>query len=286
MPVREPATLPPASNRLSDAPSARGALAEPQGGFFGGVVHPSDLSVVFQPIVRLDSGKLFAYEALVRCRLPDLSPTALFERALAERSTGRLGRSIREIAVPMCSGIPLFVNLHPSELEEGWLVRPDDPIVAHDHDVYLEITETAPLTHFDLCLSVLREVCSRVGAHLVVDDFGAGYSNLKHISDLEPRVVKLDRNLIEGLDRKRRQQRLVAATVRLCHELGALVVAEGIETPDEYAAVRDCGAQCGQGYLFARPGFPLPTIQWPPRAESGTRLTTRSGPHRYPTDVR
>lgn len=255
---------------------------ESEARFFGGVVEPSDLSVVFQPIVRLDDGKLFAYEALVRCRVPGFSPTILFERALAERSTGRLGRSIREIAVPMCSGVPLFVNLHPSELEEGWLVRPDDPIVSHDHDIYLEITETAPLTHFDLCLSVLREVCSRVGAHLVVDDFGAGYSNLKHISDLEPRVVKLDRNLVEGLDRKRRQQKLVAATVRLCVELGALVVAEGIETPDEYSAVRDCGAQCGQGYLFARPSFPLPQVQWPPRAESETRLTTRPAPHRLP----
>jgi EAL domain-containing protein (putative c-di-GMP-specific phosphodiesterase class I) len=95
-------------------------------------------------------------------------------------------------------------------------------------------------------------------------------------------VVKLDRNLIEGLDRKRRQQKLVAATVRLCLELGALVVAEGIETPDEYMAVRDCGAQCGQGYLFARPGFPLPRIHWPPRAESEIRLTTRPVPHRLP----
>jgi EAL domain-containing protein (putative c-di-GMP-specific phosphodiesterase class I) len=204
------------------------------------------------------------------------TPPALFERALAERSTGRLGRAIREIAVPKCSGIPLFLNLHPSELEEGWLLRSDDPIASHDHEIYLEITETTPLTHTHV--NVLREVRSRVGAHVVVDDFGAGYSNFKHISDLEPRVVKLDRSLIEGLDRKRRQQRLVAATVRLCHELGALVVAEGIETPDEYAAVRDCGAQYGQGYLFARPTFPLPRVEWPPRAQSETRATTRPAP--------
>jgi EAL domain-containing protein (putative c-di-GMP-specific phosphodiesterase class I) len=280
--MSEPVTLPPSSNRLSDAPSARGALAQSEPRFLAGLVQPSDLSVVFQPIVRLDTGKLFAYEALVRCAVPGFSPTVLFEHALSEHSTGRLGRSIREIAVPLCNGTPLFVNLHPSELEEGWLVRPDDPIVSHDHDVYLEITETAPLTHFDLCLSVLREVCSRVGAHLVVDDFGAGYSNLKHISDLEPRVVKLDRNLVEGIDRKPRQQKLVAATVRLCFELGALVVAEGIETTDEYMAVRDCGAQCGQGYLFARPSFPLPRVQWPPRNESETRLTTRHAPQRLP----
>src|ERR1700691_5355792 len=261
--MSEPDTRPPSSNRLSDAPSARAALAENEARFLGGLVQPNDLSVVFQPIVRLDTGKLFAYEALVRCRVPGFSPPVLFEHALAERSTGRLGRSIREIAVPMCSGIPLFVNLHPSELEEGWLVRPDDPIVSHDHDIYLEITESAPLTHFDLCMSVLREVCGRTGAHLVIDDLGAGYSNLKLIADLEPKVVKLDRALVQDLHRKPRQQKLVAIVVHLCKELGAAVVAEGIETLDEFHAVCDSGADYGQGYLFARPAFPMPSIVWP-----------------------
>jgi EAL domain-containing protein (putative c-di-GMP-specific phosphodiesterase class I) len=173
------------------------------------------------------------------------------------------------------------VNLHPSELEEGWLVRPDDPIFSHDDDIYLEITESAPLTHFDLCASVLREVCGRVGVHLVVDDLGAGYSNLKLIAELQPRVVKLDRNLIQDLDRKPRQQKLVAIVVHLCHELGALVVAEGIETNGEYEAVRDSGAEYGQGYLFARPSFPIPAITWPPpppiEPVPATRPSRRAG---------
>jgi EAL domain-containing protein (putative c-di-GMP-specific phosphodiesterase class I) len=260
------ATYPPKSNQLSDAPSAQGLCVDRKGPFVGGLVTPSDLSTVFQPIVSLESGEVLAYEALVRCSAHDLSPTSLFERAAADRSAGRLGRMVREIAVPLCSGTPLFVNLHPSELEEGWLVRPDDPIFSHDDDIYLEITESAPITHFELCASVLREVCGRVGVHLVIDDLGAGYSNLKLIADLEPRVVKLDRNLIQDLDRKPRQQKLVAIVVHLCHDLGALVVAEGVETNGEYEAVRDSGAQYGQGYLFARPSFPIPAITWPPPA--------------------
>jgi EAL domain-containing protein (putative c-di-GMP-specific phosphodiesterase class I) len=270
----------PRSNRLSDAPSAEGALSPGESHFFEALVKPSDLSAVFQPIVNLQSGALFAYEALVRCKLPNLSPIALFERASALRSTGRLGRMIREIAIPLSGKVPLFVNLHPNELEEPWLVQPDDPIFAHDHDLYLEITESVPLTHFELCMSVLREVCGRAGAHLVVDDFGAGYSNLKLIADLEPKVVKLDRQLIQDLNRKPRQQRLVSIIVHLCTELGATVVAEGIETLEEFWAVRDSGALLGQGYLFARPSFPLPPITWPPprQAIERPRQTRPAGP--------
>jgi EAL domain-containing protein (putative c-di-GMP-specific phosphodiesterase class I) len=253
------------TNRLSDAPSAATRLDDDEARFFE-TVRPSDLSAVFQPIVSLATGEIFAQEALVRCGLPQFgSPISLFECAVASRATGRLGRMIREIAVPLCSGVPIFINLHPSELEEGWLVRPDDPVFSHDHDIYLEITESAPITHFHLCVSILREVCSRASAHLVVDDLGAGYSNLKLIADLEPKVVKLDRNLIQNLDRKPRQQSLVKNVVRLCSDLGAAVVAEGIETIAELDAVIDTGAHYGQGFLLARPAFPMPKVAWPPR---------------------
>jgi EAL domain-containing protein (putative c-di-GMP-specific phosphodiesterase class I) len=252
----------PPSNSLSGAPSATSVSGDHEFEFFE-LVKPEDLSAVFQPIVSLANGKLFAYEALVRCRIPNFTPPVLFERAAAMHATGRLGRMIREIAVPLCNGTPLFVNLHPNELQEGWLVRPDDPVFSHDDDIYLEVTESAPMTHFDLCQSVLHEVCGRAGVHLVIDDLGAGYSNLNLIADLEPRVVKLDRKLVQDLHRKPRQQKVVAMVVRLCEELGASVVAEGIETRDEFRACVDSGAQFGQGYLFARPSFPLPPIMWP-----------------------
>lgn len=235
-----------------------------------GLVRADELSVVFQPIVRMGDGALFAYEALVRCTRADVaSPPVLFERAVSAGCVGRLGRMVREIAVPLASGIPLFLNVHPLELEEAWLVRPDDPIYAHDSDVYLEVTESVPLTHFELCHHVLHEVRVRGGVHLVVDDLGAGYSNLKRIVDLEPRVVKLDRELIVGIDRSTRQQRLVANVVRLCVDLNATVVAEGIETADEYDALCETGVHYGQGFLFARPQFPLPPVTWPPAPPSG-----------------
>ena len=261
--VARPPTLAPQSNSLSGAPSATNVSGTDESRFFDQLVKPEDLSAVFQPIVSLDTGELFAYEALVRCRIPNFTPPVLFEHAAAMQATGRLGRMIREIAVPLCSGIPLFVNLHPTELEESWLVRPDDPVFFHDDDIYLEVTESAPMTHLTLCTNVLREVCGRAGVHLVIDDLGAGYSNLNLIADLEPRVVKLDRKLVQDLHRKPRQQKVVEMVVRLCEDLGASVVAEGIETVEEFKAVCASGAQYGQGYLFARPAFPVPPIYWP-----------------------
>jgi EAL domain-containing protein (putative c-di-GMP-specific phosphodiesterase class I) len=232
---------------------------------FQRLVSPNDLSVVFQPIVNLTDGKLFAYEALVRCGLEELqNPMVLFERAVHVGCAGRLGRMIREIAVPLSAGRPIFLNVHPQELHEPWIVRPDDPVFAHDHVVYLEVTESMPLTHHDLCMDVLGDLRARANVELVVDDLGAGYSNLKRILDLEPKVVKLDRELIVNLDRSPRQQRLVAGVVRLCVDLGATVVAEGIETDDEFRALQDTGAHYGQGYLFARPAYPMPAVTWPP----------------------
>lgn len=224
----------------------------------------SDLDVVFQPIVDLSNGQTFAQEALTRCKWPEFkNPLKLFEQAQAERCCGSLGRKVREVAFARCTNASLFVNLHPHELDEGWLVRPDDPLFFHERAVYLEITESAAFSYFALCVNVLKEICSRSGAFLVVDDFGAGHSNLKRIVDLEPHIVKLDLALIRGIERSKRQQILVRQVVSLCKELGARVVAEGIETEDELLAVIDTGAQYGQGYLFARPAFPIPKASWP-----------------------
>ncbi|HEY6728320.1 MAG TPA: EAL domain-containing protein [Polyangiaceae bacterium] len=231
---------------------------------------PSDLHVVFQPIVSVETGETFALEALCRCRWPEFAdPQRLFERAQAENCCGQLGRSVREVAFDRVQETPLFINLHPHELSQRWLVRPDDPLCFHGADVYLEITETAAFAYFDLCVNVLKEVCSRTGALLVIDDFGAGYSNLKRIIDLEPSIVKLDLALTRGIDRSKRQQLLVRHVVRLCEDLGAKVVAEGVETIDELRAVVDCGVHYGQGYLIAKPSYPAPVPTWPLDVGSG-----------------
>src|SRR6478752_1906266 len=165
-----------------------------------------DINMVFQPIVEIETGLLFAHEALVRCKLPQYaSPQILCAAAEKERAWGHLGHIIRQQTFERCQDTALFVNVHPEELSQRWLVRPDDPMFFHEREVYLEITESAAFTHYDLCMSVLKDVCARAGVHLVVDDYGAGHSNLARILDLNPKIVKLDGALIRGIDKDPRR---------------------------------------------------------------------------------
>jgi EAL domain-containing protein (putative c-di-GMP-specific phosphodiesterase class I) len=244
--------------RRSGIPHVRSARGLP------GVLARGQLSVVYQPIVSLTTMEPFAYEALVRSNSPHwTNPPQLFDEAIKSGYVGALGRSIRELATTHCTEKPLFLNVHPNEFDESWLVQPDDPIFTHDQPIYLEVTESVPLTHFAYCHSVLSEIRGK-GVSLAVDDLGAGYSNLKCIVDLKPEIVKLDRTLIADLADDRRAQVLVRHLVRLCHELGARVVAEGIEQETEMKVVIDCGAHYGQGYYFARPAYPAPGVSATP----------------------
>lgn len=227
-----------------------------------------DFHVVFQPVVDLSNGEIFSYESLLRSSHKAFkTPPEMLQAAVEAGKIGPFARTLREESVASCPNTNLFLNIHPAELGGGWLVRPDDPIFQHEEEIYLEITESVPLSHFELCESILKEVRSK-GVYLAVDDLGAGYSNIKYIADLSPEIVKLDRELIKDLHKSKPQQTLVTSLVRLCRDMGASVVAEGIETRDELKAVRDTGARYGQGYLLARPAFPLPTVAWPPTKDA------------------
>ena len=222
------------------------------------VVEKGLLRVVFQPIVDLGSGTIFGYEALARCTSPEIEHTTdLFRAAVRAGRIGELGRTLRAMAIKECPDANLFFNVQPNEFEHGWLVRPDDAIFRHKRQVYLEITESVPISHFEQCHAVLSEV-RRKGALLAIDDLGAGFSNLKYIADLAPDIVKLDREMIAGVDPGSRGARLLSSIVDLCREMGAKLVAEGVETKDELDTVSLAGADFGQGYFLARPASTPP----------------------------
>lgn len=226
------------------------------------VVAAGELYIAYQPVVDLQRREVFAYEALVRSKAEEYAnPLVLIEAAIEQEYMGQLGRYLRKLAVDGCTTHRLFLNIHPDEFSDHWLVRPDDSVTTHGNEVYLEITESVPLSHYQHCHSVLAEMRMR-GAKIAVDDLGAGYSNLKYIVDLEPEVVKLDRELVANLRRESRLHRLVSSLVDLCSQLDARVVAEGIETNEELAAVIEAGVHFGQGYLLQRPSPEVKAINW------------------------
>ena len=215
------------------------------------LVDRGEIGLVYQPIFDPTTGAVFGYEALAR------SPEPLFEGVqdlyLAAAKAGRvgeLGRLHRTMAIRDAPTLPLFINVNPHEFEYGWLVRPDDPIFRHPKQLVLEITESAPLSHFELCRDVLTELRKK-GVQLAIDDLGAGYSNLRSIADLAPDFVKLDRSLVARLHDGSRHFRLVESLVGLCHGMGARVTAER------------AGVDFFQGYLLGEPDLPARSDAWP-----------------------
>ncbi len=229
----------------------------------GKVLERGTLEIVFQPIFDVREGSAFGFEVLTRGQSKLFRDAGhMFDVATRSGQVGELGRLQRTIAVKLAPGHPLFINIHPGEFDHPWLIRPDDPIFRHPQDVYLEITESAPLSYFEQCINVLGELRKK-GVRLAIDDFGAGFSNVKYISDLNPDIVKLDRELITGVSEGSRQFRLLQSVVRLCKDMGAMVVAEGIETPPELVLVERAGVDFCQGYLLGRPETDPNAETWP-----------------------
>lgn len=227
------------------------------------ILEKKTLGVVFQPIYSLKEGTVFAYEALARSPIAELtSLPELYEVAALAGLVGELGRQHRAQAVAEAPDLPLFLNVNPHEFDYGWLVQPDDPIFQHDHQVFIEVTENVSVSRFRQCLNVLEELRGK-GIRVAIDDLGAGFSNLRYLNELAPDFVKVDRSLIAGLRDATRQFRLLESIVAMCHNLGSKVIAEGVEHADELVAIDHAGIQYCQGYLLGRPELPAPSGSWP-----------------------
>src|SRR5215510_2205465 len=149
-----------------------------------GSIPVESLTAFFQPVVLLRSGKTFGFEAIAHCAAEGLEDRdELFARAAFEKRVGELGRMVRGAAFAECPSIPVFVSVHPHELKESWLIRPDDPICSHDAEVFLQVSQTA---YSPMCLHVLTEVSSRSGIALVLDDFGGCTSSVVQLVELSP----------------------------------------------------------------------------------------------------
>lgn len=226
------------------------------------------LWAAFQPIVTAKTGDRYGHEALMRSREPALPhPGAVLEAAEKLNRLPELGSRMRELsALPVAADAGsgyLFVNLHPRDLFDDSILAKDAPLTSIAERVVLEITERASIE----ALGDARERAAQLrdlGFRIAIDDLGAGYAGLTAFAVLEPEIVKLDMSLIRGVEKSPVKQKLIHSMTSLCHELGMLVVAEGIETNAELQCVTDLGCDLLQGYLLAKPGPPFPSIGWPP----------------------
>ena len=129
--------------------------------------------------------------------------------------------------------------------------------------IIFEVTEQEQVLDIPHLTDILRAY-RKQGFMTAIDDFGAGYAGLNLLADFQPDLIKLDMELIRGVDGDRVRQVLVETTLEMCRKLGIRVIAEGIETRAELDCLRQMGVELFQGYLLAKPGFEsLPEVHYP-----------------------
>jgi len=228
------------------------------------------LTVQYQPVVDLKTGRIVAAEALARLRsgADMIAPDAFIPLAEATGQIARIDRLVLAAAIPQAvlwrelfPGRPLSVgvNLSVAGLHDETLPRYVEQTCAEaglpGNALVLEMTETVlsePGTGHEAVLRALAEL----GCNITMDDFGTGYSSLTHLRRFPVAGIKVDRTFVWDLDGGGDEARLAPALVRFGRDLGVHVVAEGIETESQLAALRAADCPFGQGFLLARPLSP------------------------------
>jgi diguanylate cyclase (GGDEF)-like protein/PAS domain S-box-containing protein len=226
------------------------------------------LPIHFQPIVDLASGRLAAFEALVRWprQWPVVEPRDFIPIAEDAGVISALGMHVLRDALAQLARwrecgligeeVGVSVNLSPRQLEDPALATGiRDALERHGlpgSALALEMTETTLMGEPRRIRSVLAEIVE-AGVSLHLDDFGTGYSSLSLLHTFPLRAVKVDRGFVGSLGRDDGADAIVRATVAMSHSLGMRVIAEGIEQPEQLDRVRELGCEHGQGFLFAEP---------------------------------
>jgi EAL domain-containing protein (putative c-di-GMP-specific phosphodiesterase class I) len=215
--------------------------------------------MAFQPIVVAGGARLFGYEALLRCRDPELSHVGvLLDAAERLERTIQLGRLVRAQVASAFAAAPaerglVFVNLHLRDLFDASLSSPFSALTRIARRVVLEITERSSLEGLAGVADRVAEL-REIGYAIAIDDLGGGHARMGHLTPLDTDFVKLDMSLVRDLDSHPVKQRLVASIIELCRDSGVRVIGEGVETPGEAEILRHLGCDYLQGYLIARPG--------------------------------
>lgn len=234
------------------------------------------ITMAFQPIVDVETRTVFAQEALVRGA--DGSGAAAVLARVSDTNRYGFDQLCRSTAIEQAAaldltagGASLSINFLPNAVYEpracirvtlDAAMRTGLPTSS----IIFEFTESESI-NTDHLLNILRSYRA-MGFRTAIDDFGAGYAGLGLLSKFQPDIVKLDMDLVRGIDTDPVRRIIVRNTLATLTELGIQPVCEGIETVGEYEALRDLGVTLMQGYLFARPTVGrLAEVVWPEEAE-------------------
>ncbi len=225
-----------------------------------------ELDVWYQPKVRASDGVVVGLEALARWQHPRFGFVppdefiALAEGAglMRDLTDFVLSRSMKDAARRRDAGwfLPVAVNLSTRNLLDDTLADRMAELLAANgigpELINFEVTETAVMVDRQRVLTVLDAIKS-MGFRIAVDDYGTGYSSLAYLRDLPVDELKIDRVFITDVDIDQSNHKIVKSTIELAHGFGLDVVAEGVERPGEWQALRRLGCDLIQGYFFARP---------------------------------
>ncbi len=227
-----------------------------------------DLRLYFQPGVRLGTGQVVGAEALVRWEHPErglIMPDRFLGVAEETGLIVPLGAWVVEEACrqlaewqsrPETAHMHVSLNLSARELTHPDVVSTVLTCVRESgidpHGLTIEVTESTAMADGDTGFRALRDL-SGEGIRVAIDDFGTGYSSLEQLRRMPVDVVKVDRSFVRGMAADSTDRELVAAVVGMGRALKLIVVAEGIETPEQADALRELGCEIGQGFLFAKP---------------------------------
>jgi diguanylate cyclase (GGDEF)-like protein len=236
-----------------------------------------ELSVVYQPLVDLKTGRVVSMEALMRWRQSDrgvVSPVEFIPVAEACGLIGPMGLFVLQTACSTFASLQtvlgerapptVAVNLSRAQLRQPGLAADVlDALRAAGmaaQQLVLEVTESLAAQD-ELVLATLHEIRA-LGVALSLDDFGTGYSSLSCLHELPVSFVKIDRSFVIEAQSSEYHRVLIEATIRMAQALKLGTVAEGIETPEQAALMAELGCNKGQGYLYSRPLDAQTLIDW------------------------
>lgn len=239
------------------------------------------LITAFQPICHLGTGEIVGAEALTRfVSSPFRSPEQWFVEADSIGRGPELEFLALETAMLAAADLPahlyVAVNLSPSACLDPRLRDIVRDSGLKPGRIVVELTERSAVADYARLAAALAPLRS-AGVRIAVDDVGAGFSSMRHILKLSPELIKLDRTIVAGIDNDPNQSALCAAMVSFSSQIGASLVAEGIETHAELTAVTELGVDTGQGYLLGRPSvLPSDWSHWRQRNRSSTSRDAES----------